>query len=96
MAVGELHLLALKRQLLVIKRHCVAHDIDCPPAPANICLTAGMTLTMVFFLAIDIPATENNIFTSKQSFSAKYAGRVVSPLTMIPDPVTEQESLLVL
>lgn len=75
--------------------HGVAHGIGCP-VPATVCLTAGLTLAMVCFLAIDSPAIENNIFTSKQLFSAKHAGRVVSVLTMIPDPATEQESALVL
>lgn len=54
-----------------------------------------MTLAMLCFLSTVIPAIENK-FTSKQSFSAKHAGRVVSVLTVITYPVTEQESGFVL
>lgn len=61
--VGELHIFSTEETTLC---HHGAHGTGCPPAPANICLTAGMTPAAVCFLAIDIPATENNIFISKQ------------------------------
>lgn len=80
-------LFALKRELFVSKRHHVAHGISFTPAPFT---SQFMTPAMACFLAIDISAIENYIFTSKQSFNAKYASRVVSVLITIPDPAMEQ------
>lgn len=95
MDVGELHLFSTE-ETTVCHRESLYSSWHWLPSCSCHCLPHIWHDTCNgCFLAIDLPAIENNIFTSKQSFSAKHAGMVVSVLTMIPDPVTDQESVLV-